>query len=198
MAVSSVARPTPGNKPPSTFAADSSPVVSVCVASWNCKELLRRCLESAYGNPQGVPFEVVVVDNASADGAAEMVARDFPQVRLIRNPANLGFSRANNQAAAVARGRYLFFLNNDTELAANAIRDFVRFAEAKPPVGMLGPRLVRPDAGYQASHRRQPTLAALLHRVNLLRWTGLFRRAYHEYRRGTFDPTGVKPVEVLM
>jgi GT2 family glycosyltransferase len=197
MAVPIAVRPTAGlrSAPPPV---DPSPVVSVCIANWNGRALLRRCLDSVFENPQGVSFEVVVVDNASADGAADMVAEDFPQVRLVRNPANLGFSRANNQAATVARGRYLFFLNNDTELPPFALRSFVDYAEANPAVGMLGPRLVGLDGGFQVSYRRKPTLRALLHRISFFRWIGLFRRTYYEYRRATFDPAGVKPVEVLM
>ncbi len=172
--------------------------VSVCIANWNCRELLRRCLESLYDQPQGVAFEVVVVDNASADGAAEMVAAEFPGVTLVRNRDNRGFSKANNQAAALARGRYLFFLNNDTVVPPETLRKFLEFAEANPSVGMVGPRLRGSDGVSQISYRRRPTLGALLHRVSLLRWTGLFRRAYYEYRRDSFDPEGVRPVEVLM
>jgi GT2 family glycosyltransferase len=145
-----------------------------------------------------VPFEVIVVDNASADGAADVVAREFPQVRLVRNPTNRGFSRANNQAAALARGRYLFFLNNDTVVPRHTLREFVAFADANPDVGMVGPRLRGADGEFQISYRRRPTVGALLHRVSLLRWTGLFRRAYYAYRRDAFDPDGVRQVEVLM
>jgi GT2 family glycosyltransferase len=173
-------------------------VVSVCIANWNCRELLRRCLQSLYGQAQGVRFETVVVDNGSADGAADMVAREFPEVVLVRNRDNLGFSRANNQAAARARGRYLFFLNNDTVVPSGTLAQFVAFAAANPGVGMVGPRLRGADGEFQISYRRRPTLAALLHRVSLLRWTGLFRRAYYTYRRDTFSPDGVRPVEVLM
>ena len=175
-----------------------SPDVSVCIANWNCVALLRRCLQSLFEQPQGVSFEVVVADNGSTDGAAEMVAAEFPQAVLIRNGDNRGFARASNQAAAAARGRFLFFLNNDTLVPANTLRQFLDLAEANPAVGMFGPRLRGTDGLFQISYRRRPTLAALLHRVSLLRWTGLFRRAYYDYRRDTFDPDGVRPVEVLM
>src|SRR5262245_11929738 len=81
--------------------------VSVCIANWNCRDFLRACLASLSEQAQGVAVEVIVIDNASTDGAAEMVAREFPDVVLHRNPINVGFARANNQAAELARGRYL-------------------------------------------------------------------------------------------
>ena len=184
--------------PAAPTTAPAAPTVSVCVVNWNCAPLLRKCLESLYARPQGVPFEVVVVDNGSTDGAADLVEAEFPHARLIRNRANAGFSRGNNQAAAVARGEYLFFLNNDTEVPAGGLKAFADYAAAHPHVGMLGPRLRGADGLTQISYRTRPTLAAMLHRVTVLRWTGLFRRAYYRYRRGTFDPAGVRPVEVLM
>src|SRR5215831_11390968 len=79
--------------------------VSVCIANWNCCSLLRTCLSSLLDYPQGVRLEVIVVDNASSDGAAEMVTREFPEVVLIRNSENRGFARASNQAAERASGR---------------------------------------------------------------------------------------------
>src|SRR5947208_15410097 len=117
---------------------DAGPIdVTVCIANWNCRELLRACLESLHDQPQGVRLETVVADNASADGAADMVARDFPEVVLVRNAANRGFAVANNQAAERARGRYLFFLNNDTVVPAGAVRRLVAFADANPGVRMV-------------------------------------------------------------
>jgi N-acetylglucosaminyl-diphospho-decaprenol L-rhamnosyltransferase len=178
---------------------DDGPVeVSVCIANWNCRDLLRTCLESLHDQPQGVHLETIVVDNASSDGAAEMVAHEFPEVILQRNEANLGFARANNQAAARARGRYLFFLNNDTVLPPNTLRRLVEYADTHPEVGIIGPRLRDRLGQPQVSYRHRPTLATLLHRTSLLRWTGLLRHAYRRYRRLDFDPETTRPVEVLM
>jgi GT2 family glycosyltransferase len=178
--------------------ADDGPIdVTVCIANWNCCELLRACLESLHDVPQGVRMETVVVDNASTDGAAEMVAREFPEVVLIRNLENVGFSKASNQAAAQALGRYLFFLNNDTVVPAGTLRKLVAFADAHPEVGMIGPRLRDGRGRPQISYRRRPTAMALLHRTTLLRWTGLCRKASRRYRRADFNPLERRPVEVL-
>jgi hypothetical protein len=172
--------------------------VSVCIVNWNGREMLGDCLESLLRRPQGVRVEVIVVDNASTDGAPEMVAEEFPEAVLVRNGWNAGFARANNQAAARARGRYLFFLNNDTVVPPLALKQLLDFAEAHPEVGMIGPRLVGGDGQFQASYRPRPTLGALLHRTLLLRPTGLFRRAYRRYRREEFDPHRPRQVETLM
>jgi GT2 family glycosyltransferase len=176
----------------------SPPDVTVCIANWNCRDLLRDCLKSLHGQPQGVRAETVVVDNGSADGAADMVSREFPEVLLVRNDRNAGFAAANNQAADLARGRYLFFLNNDTVVPANTLRRLVTFADAHPEIGMIGPRLRDARGALQISYRRQPTLGALLHRTMLLRWTGLLRDTYRRYRRGDFDPKAQRCVDVLM
>ncbi|HYT90054.1 MAG TPA: glycosyltransferase family 2 protein [Gemmataceae bacterium] len=180
------------------FLADAAVDVTVCIANWNCRDVLRACLESLHDRPQGVAFETIVVDNGSTDGAADMVAREFPEVVLLRNERNLGFSRANNQAARRARGRYLFFLNNDTVLPADTLRRLLEYAEAHPEAGMIGPRLRDGEGRLQLSYRQRPTMATLLHRTSLLRWTGLLRGAYRRYRRQDFDPTTTRPVDALM
>jgi GT2 family glycosyltransferase len=176
----------------------TDPLISICIVNWNCRDLLRACLASCDVGAADLGVETIVVDNASADGAADLVASEFPHVRLIRNAANVGFARANNQAAAVARGRYLFFLNNDTVAPPDSLRKLVAYAEAHPEVGMIGPRLVDGAGRYQASYRPRPTLAALLHRTRIFRCTGLFRTAYGRFRREDFDPHQPRQVETLM
>jgi GT2 family glycosyltransferase len=191
--------PVRGRRPVSAPPLEAGPVdVSVCIANWNCRDMVRACLESLLDQPQGVRLEIIVVDNASTDGALAMVAQEFPEVLLHGNPANFGFARANNQAAARARGRYLFFLNNDTLVPPGALRRLLDFAEANPEVGMIGPRLCDGAGQPQLSYRLRPTMATLLHRTSLLRWTGLFRRSYRRYRGRDIDPVTSRPVDVLM
>jgi GT2 family glycosyltransferase len=172
--------------------------VSVCIANWNCRDLLRACLASLRARDPDVAAEVIVIDNASGDGAADMVEREFPEVVLHRNAANVGFARANNQAAELSRGRYLFFLNNDTAVPPGTLGRLMDFCEAHPGVGMVGPRLRDAAGRTQVSYRLRPTLGAFLHRTALLRWTGLLKGRYRSYRRRDFDPNSTRVVEVLM
>jgi GT2 family glycosyltransferase len=111
-----------------------------------------------YGQTGKITFEVIVVDNASSDGSARAIEAEFPQVRLIRSVENLGFARANNLAASVARGRYLLLLNPDTVVLARAIERLAEFAEANADAAIFGGRTVFADGSINlASCWRRPT-----------------------------------------
>lgn len=131
--------------------------ISVIIVSWNVRALLERCLRSLYEHSSGVACEVIVVDNASSDGTADMVARLFPQVRLVANDANRGFAAANNQGAAVSSGRLLFFLNPDTELTENSLQKLIDVFRAHPEAGAVGPQLRYGDGSVQPTVKRDPT-----------------------------------------
>src|SRR4051795_2363519 len=94
--------------------------VSICIVSWNIKDLLRDCLNSLKGNAGDVRYETIVVDNASADGSADMVRAEFPWVKLIEPHANLGFGRANNLGYKNSTGRWVLLLNPDTVVLDHA------------------------------------------------------------------------------
>jgi len=136
--------------------------LSIVIVSWNVRDFLRRCLRSIFeaqpASP-GVNLEVIVVDNASTDDSVEVVRAEFSDVRLIANAGNRGFSAANNQGLAVARGRYVLLLNPDTEVMDGALTTLVAFADAHPDVGVVGPQLLNSDGSIQSSRRRFPTLA---------------------------------------
>jgi len=138
------------------------PDLSVIIVNWNVRDLLRRCLHSILANLPACQLEIIVVDNGSTDGSPEMVRTEFPQVHLLANPDNRGFTGANNQGLAVARGRYVLLLNPDTEVVGDALETLVAFADVHPDVGVVGPQLLNPDGTVQSSRRRFPTLATAL------------------------------------
>jgi N-acetylglucosaminyl-diphospho-decaprenol L-rhamnosyltransferase len=119
--------------------------VSVCIVSWNIKDLLRDCLNSLKAQAGNVRYETIVVDNASSDGSADMVRAEFPWVTLVDPKANLGFGRANNLAYQHSRGRWVLLLNPDTVVLDRAIEKLVRFADAHPEAGAVGGRTLKKD-----------------------------------------------------
>jgi N-acetylglucosaminyl-diphospho-decaprenol L-rhamnosyltransferase len=131
--------------------------LSIIIVSWNVADLLAACLESLYRQPHPA-MEVIVVDSASADRTVEMVGQQFPQVRLMAQRENVGFTRGNNLGMAEARGRYLLLLNPDTEVIGDALRRMVDYLDANPAVGIVGPHTLNSNGSTQSTRRRFPTL----------------------------------------
>jgi N-acetylglucosaminyl-diphospho-decaprenol L-rhamnosyltransferase len=138
--------------------------LSAVVVSWNVKELLAGCLASLYTSLDGggISFEVVVVDNASADGSAAMVRERFPQAHLLANAENRGYAAGSNQGLALIRGRCVVVLNPDTLVHGNALGTLLRFMDETPSAGMAGPGLVYQDGQFQHSAFAFPALAQVL------------------------------------
>ncbi len=130
--------------------------ISVIIVSWNVREQLARCLASLV-QQQGIRSEVFVIDNASADGSAQMVGEKFPEAHLTANTQNLGFARANNQVLSAARGRHVLLLNPDTELPPETLMRTVRYMDAHADVGVLGCTIHHADGSLQRSVLRFPT-----------------------------------------
>lgn len=136
----------------------SSPDTSVCIVSYNTRELLRGCLDSIVQSRTHVVCEIIVVDNMSQDGSVEMVRSEYPSVRLIANSANVGFTLANNQALRASKGRYVLWLNSDTVVLPGALDELVAFADSHPDVGIWGPKVLNRDGTVQRQcHRGLPT-----------------------------------------
>ena len=125
--------------------------MSIILVNWRSKDYVRECLRSLEEERQRDSYEVLVVDNDSEDGCGTMLEEEFPQVRYIESTANLGFARANNLAAAKSSGRYILFLNPDTEVRAGAIETLAAALEAHPDAGMVGARLLNTDGTLQTT-----------------------------------------------
>jgi N-acetylglucosaminyl-diphospho-decaprenol L-rhamnosyltransferase len=174
-----------------------TPQLSILIVNWNGRDMLRKLLASIDASRGDLVVQTIVVDNSSADGSAEMVGEEFPNVVLRRNADNIGFARGNNQAARDAGAPLLLLLNNDTVLRAGAMQTLVRFMDEHPDVAAAGPKLVGGDGKPQRSGRNLPTVAALLNSIQFLKWTGIFRSAYRRYRREGFDPEKPGPIGQL-
>ena len=127
------------------FSMQQPPELTIIIVNWNTRDLLRDCLNSVYAETEETSFEVLVVDNASSDSSAEMVKREFTQVRLIENEENLGFARANNQAIRQSSGSYVLLLNPDTVVLSRALDKMVSFMRAHPDVDASGPMILNTD-----------------------------------------------------
>lgn len=161
--------------------------LSIIIVNWNTRDITRDCLRSVREHAGGLSYEVIVVDNASSDGSAEMVRAEFPDVRLIANDTNLGFGRANNQAMRVARGRYFLLLNSDTVVCDDAIQRLVNFVANDPAIGIAGCKLLFADRTLQSSCSRFPSLrVALLEDLMLYKF--LPRRLQGELLLGGYWP----------
>ncbi|HEY3328923.1 MAG TPA: glycosyltransferase family 2 protein [Capsulimonadaceae bacterium] len=168
------------------------PDIAVIVVNWNAREDLRACLASLFTEPPpSVSWAVWVVDNASSDGSADMVAAEFPQTRLIRNTENSGFSKANNQAiAAASEYRYVFLLNSDAFVHGPQTLDrLVEFGDSHIDAAVFGAHVLNPDGSLQFSCRSFPNLWAGLFRNTLLGRLFPHNQAARTYLMADFDHT---------
>jgi GT2 family glycosyltransferase len=145
------------------------PRVSVIILNYNTCDDLRTCVRSVQRTEVAsgeIQAEIFVVDNASADGSADMVAADFPWVRLIRAPRNGGYAYGNNLAMRVCRGEYVLLLNPDALVPPGAIASLCDYLDARPDAGVVGPKVLRPDGSLDLACRRSfPSLEVSSYRI---------------------------------
>jgi len=150
--------------------------VSVIIVNYNVKYFLEVCLHSVLRAAQGIAAEVIVVDNNSTDDSCAMVRGKFPQVALIENKDNKGFSRANNQGVEIASGEYILFLNPDTVMPEDFFAKTIPYMDSHPDAGALGPRLIDGKGNYAPDAKKSyPSLS-----VAIFKTTGinkLFKRS---------------------
>ena len=171
------------------------PALDVVIVAYRSQELLRDCLSSLRAFPPARDAHIRVVDNASGDGTAELVQREFPEVELIASSENLGFSRANNVAIRRGEAPYVLALNPDTRITEGALDQMVELMESNGKIGISGCRLELPDHTFDHAARRSfPTpIGALAHFTGV----GRSRRAPNrlaQYRAPTVESGPVDAV----
>lgn len=155
-----------------------TPLISVVIVAHDSWPYVGACIRSLYDHPPAeLPFEVVLIDNASSDGTTDRVRALFPAVRVIASPHNDGYGVAVNRAMRKAVGDYLVLLNPDCEVTPGSLDTMVHFLDAAPRAGIVGPRLVRPTGEVQPSGRRFPSPRRVL--LEVLR---LHRLMSHSWR----------------
>lgn len=170
----------------------SAPVeVSAIIVSCNTRAMTLDCLRDLFADLEGIPSEVIVVDNASTDGSADAIAGRFgPRVRLIRNGRNAGFAAASNIAMRAARGKYFLLLNSDAFVKAGAVKALAGYLDRHAGVAAVGPRLLNADGTLQRSCYRFPSPWRAVCENLLLsaafpnsRWLGDYRAWSHDQER---------------
>jgi GT2 family glycosyltransferase len=171
--------------------------VSISIASYNTGDRLCDTLRAIFAGGNSISFEVIVVDNASADGTLERIRRDFPQVQLIANTENRYFSPAHNQASSIAKGKYFLILNSDITLERDTLSEMVCFLDSHLDVGAISPVLYDRDGLPQRSCWNAPTLLEIILTRNpqMYLFGGFYNGGYK--KRGRVSSDGPKEVEVV-
>ncbi len=128
--------------------------LSVIILNYNVSYFLRQCILSVQEALAGIESEIIIIDNDSSDDSCEMVKTHFPNLKLIENKENVGFSKANNQGVAIAKGEYVCILNPDTAVAKATFKNVLEFAESKSDLGAVGVRLIDGTGNYLPESKR--------------------------------------------
>lgn len=137
---------------------DSNTDLSIVIVSWNARKYVAECLDSLQSANGTSSVEIIVVDNASNDGTADLVRDRFPQVRLVETGGNIGFSRGNNVGVRLAKGKYICLINPDVNIPPDCLHKMYSFMEQNPEIGLLGPKMLAANGLTARSGMRFPTL----------------------------------------
>lgn len=144
---------------------DRSPLLSVVVICWNSLDRLRQLLESVPAALEGIPHELILIDNGSTDGTADYIAVRHPEIIYRRLDRNLGVAAARNRGIALTAGDYIWLLDDDTVINSEAIGAMLRFMKDTPDCGICGCALRTPEGELQQSYKPFPSLGIKLRNV---------------------------------
>lgn len=172
--------------------------LSVIIVSYNVRYFLEQCLLSVRRASENLECEVFVVDNNSADGSCSMVSREFPEMILIINNENRGFSAANNQALKIASGRYILLLNPDTIVDENTFKSCISFMDSHPDAGATGVRMINGKGKLlPESKRALPTPRTAFFKMSGLSYLFPRSRFFNRYYLGHLDSLETTKADII-
>ena len=172
--------------------------ISVIIVNYNVEYFLEQCLYSVRRALKRIEGEVFVVDNNSSDGSNRMVKSKFPEVKLIENKDNRGFSKANNQGIRMAKGEYVLLLNPDTVVEDDTFSSIIQFMDEHPDAGALGVKMVDGSGNFlPESKRGLPTPGTAFYKM--FGFSALFPKSkrFSKYHLGYLDENEIHEVEIL-
>ena len=172
--------------------------LSVIIVNYNVEYFLEQCLYSVRKAMQHIDGEVFVVDNNSTDGSNRMVKKKFPEVKLVENKDNLGFSKANNQGINLSKGEYVLLLNPDTVVEDDTFSSIVQFMDDNPDAGALGVKMVDGAGNFlPESKRGLPTPGTAFYKISGISKVFPKSRRFNKYHLGYLDEDEIHEVEIL-
>lgn len=172
--------------------------LSIIIVNYNVKHFLEQCLHSVKQAVKQIDAEIFVVDNNSVDGSCAMMREKFPEIDLIANKENLGFSKANNQAMRIATGEYILLLNPDTIVEEDTFSKILPFMDENPDVGGLGVKMIDGKGQFlPESKRGLPTPKVAFYKIFGL--SSIFRKSkrFGQYHLSYLDKDEIHEVDVL-
>lgn len=165
------------------------PLLSIIIVNYRSSGILGNCLDSVGRSRLSASYETIVVDNGTWDEGMDRLEHEWPQVKFVRLPENLGFAGGNNAGFRVASGKYYLLLNPDAEVAPDAVQKLIDTAAADPKIGMAGPKIFYPDGSLQMRYlpKRMPTLASFFFELFYLDKLFAKHPVINGYYGGDFD-----------
>jgi len=172
--------------------------LSIIILNYKTRGLLKECLKGIKMVQPKLDYEIIVVDNASGDGTAQMMQENFPEIKFIASDKNLGYAKGNNLGIKVASGRYVMIMNPDIIVFSDVLEKLVQFLDTRQDVGIVGPKLLNPDKSLQYSCYRFPDFWEPVYRRTPLGRFDFAKKKLDNYLMKDFDHNARREVDWLL
>ena len=169
--------------------------LSIIILNYKTRGLVKHCINNVRATTANFAYEIIVIDNGSSDGIEAMMKENFPDIKFIQTGKNLGFAAGNNIGIKEAKGKHVLILNPDVTVLNGSIEKMLKFMEANPEIGIVGPKLINPDGSYQISCRTFQTPKLILYRRTPLGRLPFAKKQLEKHLMLDFDHSSAREVD---